>query len=191
MPKSKNIIFSHTAINDLTFRKLFRLNQNVETMVDQDLDMLTVISKQETSTPGVVYLLDLLLEPNSNYEYIVEGISDPETRAYLWAQNADTHDLVIDQNKVFLPTTQFRARRTIISTGGQRMRINVGVLMLNPEEGHNFTIKALALIKRQGWVRGSWRQYETGNQLTLDKFNVETGQWISVESHLVRSRDDA
>lgn len=115
-------------------------NQLVDTY--RKSNYLQVVSRQNTSTPGVKTCTSFQVYTNVTYELRVEGVACRDNMAFLWVMDETKARLFTQYT--FLPTLQ-KDVRTLLFKPTRCGKVHVGVLMTQPNVGDTFYIFSLKL----------------------------------------------
>lgn len=157
------------------FKAQFHTNQSVSTTYNGNNGIVTVTSLQDGSTPGVLVNNLWELDAKSTYEFIVLGNSGANVT--LWAKDKTNNILLNDGTKRV--TIDSNANHMFVTNRkSTKIKAQFGILFEKPAElGDQFTLEAVALIKREGTVDGLWRQFEHENLVIKDKYSITEREW--------------
>lgn len=156
------------------FNNLFHTNQDVSVTFSSGI--VTVTSMQNGSTPGIILNKQLYLEPETTYEFIVLGRTS--AGVMLWAYDKTNNVLLNDGTQRISDDTSAN-NMFITNRNSRRIKVRLGILFEKPAEvGDQFTLEAVALIKRSGTVNGLWRVFEHEDLVIRDKYSINDSRWV-------------
>lgn len=113
-------------------------NQSVD--ICKKNNYLNVVSKQETSTPGIKSCGKINIYKDVNYILTVTGIACRENMAFLWVMDANKNRLF---NKYVFLSSVKKSKCSLCFKAPSNTCVQIGVLITAPRVGDNFNISCM------------------------------------------------